>query len=672
MNIPGTPSSGPARERIDPPGVLGPSSRRRTLDRLRATTQDRPLDVLVIGGGVVGAGTALDATTRGLSTALVEATDYGWGTSSRSSKLVHGGLRYLEMLDFPLVHEALQERGRLIEVIAPHLVGAVPFLYPLTKAWERPYVGAGVALYDSLAAGRTGHLPVHRHLGRSAVAKLAPGLKPDAFLGAVRYHDAQVDDARLVIELVRTAAAHGAWCLSRTAVTAYLGTGAAGRDGVTGVEVTDRETGETFTVHARQVINATGVWTGRIPLRTPDGQDQELTEGMPHVTAAKGIHLVVRRECFVSDAGLILRTEKSVLFVIPWGRHWIIGTTDTPWEHGPDRPAATSEDIDYLLERVNTVLREPLARTDIMGVYAGLRPLVTPAAARQAGPDDGPSPEQDGAPDEGGGEGRTESGLDDERGEQPATATAKVSREHVVAHPLPGLTVVAGGKLTTYRVMAADAVDAAVRHAAAPGMGCLTGQERPGSADGVPESCTAELPLHGAQGWTPTRHRRRALAEEFGLSLDTVDALLHRYGAEAPEVMSLVAGDPELAQGLPGLDGHLAAEVVHAVAREGARTVQDVLARRIRAVFEADDSGEAAAPRVAELMAPLLGWDAERSAAEVRRFHRYAQAQRDTLDAVSDADAHRLLAVAAETSVRDVQRGGLPTELSSTIGRETT
>lgn len=659
---------------LEAPGSLSPASRRRALERLRATTQEHPLDVLVIGGGVVGAGAALDATTRGLSTALVEATDYGWGTSSRSSKLVHGGLRYLEMLDFPLVHEALQERGRLIEVIAPHLVGAVPFLYPLTKAWERPYVGAGVALYDSLAVGRTGHLPLHKHLGRGAVARIAPGLKPDAFLGAVRYFDAQVDDARLVIELVRTSASHGAWCASRAEVTAYLGTGAGGRDGVTGVEVRDRETGELITVYARQVINATGAWTGRIPLRGPHGDDAPLTEGMPHVTAAKGIHVVVRRERFASEAGLILRTEKSVLFVIPWGRHWIVGTTDTPWQYGPDRPAATSEDIDYLLERVNTVLRAPLRREDIVGVYAGLRPLVTPSQSTQKDrPDDGHAPSAAAAPTtEDEGEGESESGDAEDRGEQPATATAKVSREHVVAHPLPGLTVVAGGKLTTYRVMAADAVDGAVGHRTAPGMGVLTGQEQSGAESGVPESCTAELPLHGAQGWTPTRHRRRALAAEHGLGLDTVDALLHRYGSEAPEVMALAAADDALRAGLPGLDGYLGAEVVHAVSREGARTVQDVLARRIRAVFEADDSGEAAAPRVARLMAPLLGWDDEREAAEVRRFQRYSQAQRRTLDAVTDAQAHRLLVEAAETSVRDVQRGGLPTEASSTPRRETT
>ncbi|MGM7668657.1 glycerol-3-phosphate dehydrogenase/oxidase [Microbacterium sp. A93] len=616
---------------------LGPDSRDRALATLRATTPEHPLDVLVIGGGVVGAGTALDAATRGLSTALVEATDYAWGTSSRSSKLVHGGLRYLEMLDFPLVHEALRERGRLVEDIAPHLVRPVPFLYPLSKPWERPYVGAGIALYDGMAAGRTGHLPVHKHLGRAAVARVAPGLKPEIYLGAIRYYDAQVDDARLVIELVRTAAAHGAHCVSRGEATAYLGTGAGPEEGITGVEILDRETDQRITVHARRIINATGVWTGSIPVRHPDGTEHPVTAGMPRVTAAKGIHLVVPRDRFTSTAGLILRTEKSVLFVIPWGRHWIIGTTDTPWREAVDQPAATSADIDYVLEHANAVFTEPLTRADVVGVFAGLRPLVTPA------------------------------GEDEPLGdtEAPATAastasTAKVSREHVVATPLPGLTVVTGGKLTTYRTMAADAVDAAVGTAGAPGTGPLTGQDETGSGEGVPASCTAELPLLGAQGWTPSWNRRLLLARESGLQAATVESLLHRYGSVAPEVIALAMAEPELAEELPGLPGHLAAEAVHAVTHEGARSVQDVLARRIRAVFEADDAGAAAAETVARLVAPLIGWDAERASAEAERYRQWTLAQRATQDAATDAEAQGLLVEAARGSTRDLARGGLP------------
>ncbi|WMY77921.1 glycerol-3-phosphate dehydrogenase/oxidase [Citricoccus sp. I39-566] len=619
-------------------GALGPASRDHALAALAATTPEHPLDVLVIGGGVVGAGTALDTATRGLSTALVEATDYAWGTSSRSSKLVHGGLRYLEMLDFPLVHEALRERGRLVEDIAPHLVRPVPFLYPLSKPWERPYVGAGVALYDGMAAGRTGHLPVHKHLGRAAVARMAPGLKPEAYLGAIRYYDAQVDDARLVIELVRTAAAHGTHCASRAEVTAYLGAGSASEEGITGVEVLDRESGRRLTVHARRVINATGVWTGSIPLRHPNGTEEPVIAGMPRVTAAKGIHLVVPRDRFTSTSGLILRTEKSVLFVIPWGRHWIIGTTDTPWREAVDQPAATSGDIDYVLERANAVLTTPLTRADVIGVFAGLRPLVTPAGEDQPlGDTAAPS-------------------------EAPATspATAKVSREHVVATPLPGLTVVTGGKLTTYRTMAADAVDAAVGSAGARGTGPLTGQDETGSGEGVPASCTAELPLLGAQGWTPAWNRRLLLASESGLPAATVESLLHRYGSGAPEVIALAVAEPELAEELPGLPGHLAAEAVHAVTHEGARSVQDVLARRIRAVFEADDAGAAAAESVARRVAPLLGWDAERASAEAERYRQWTQAQRATQDAATDAEAQDLLLASSRGSVRDASRGGRP------------
>jgi glycerol-3-phosphate dehydrogenase len=632
-------------------GALGPRDRTDALAALRATTPERPLDMVVIGGGVVGAGAALDAATRGLSTALLESTDYGWGTSSRSSKLVHGGLRYLEMLDFPLVHEALRERGRLVEDIAPHLVRPVPFLYPLAKPWERPYVGAGVALYDGMAAGRIGHLPVHKHLGRAAMARIAPGLKPEAFLGAIRYYDAQVDDARLVVELVRTASAHGARCASRLEVTAYLGTGSAGPAarpgptggadlaGIHGVEVLDRETGERFAVHARRTITATGVWTGAIPVRHPDGREEPVASGMPNVTAAKGIHLVVPRDRFTSTSGLILRTEKSVLFVIPWGRHWIIGTTDTPWDEDVDQPAATSADIDYVLDHANAVLAEPLDRDDVVGVFAGLRPLVTPTGEDQP---IGDSPAQA-----------------SEGGSAPL-ATAKVSREHVVASPLPGLTVVAGGKLTTYRTMAADAVDTAVTTAGAPDTGSLTGQDETGSGDGVPASCTADLPLLGAQGWTPAWNRRFLLTAESGLPAPVVESLLHRYGSGAPEIIELAVSEPVLAEELPGLPLHLAAEAVHAVTHEGARSVQDVLARRIRAVFEADDAGAAAAGTVAQLVAPLLGWDADRASAEAERYRQWVRAQRATQDASSDAEAQGLLAEAARGSVRDVARGGLP------------
>src|SRR5882757_9337344 len=300
-------------------GRLGPAEREAACAALAA----RELDLLVVGGGVVGAGTALDAVTRGLDVGLVDVRDWGGGTSSRSSKLIHGGLRYLEMLDFGLVREALRERGLLLDRIAPHLVRPVPFLYPLRhRIWERGYAGAGVALYDAMAitSGTAHGLHHHRHLTRGQALREAPCLRKDALTGAIQYWDAQMDDARFTMTVVRTAVSFGALAANRAKVTGFLRQG----ERVTGARVTDLETGEEFEVRARQVINATGVWTD-------DTQGMADTRGQFHVRASKGIHLVVPRDRLPSNTGLILRTEKSVLFVIPWGRHWITGTTDTDW-----------------------------------------------------------------------------------------------------------------------------------------------------------------------------------------------------------------------------------------------------------------------------------------------------------------------------------------------------
>lgn len=350
--------------------------------------------MLVVGGGVTGAGIALDAQTRGLSTAIVEAQDWSSGTSSRSSKLVHGGLRYLQMLDFHLVREALTERDLLITRIAPHLVKPVSFLYPLeNRVWERAYVGAGVALYDTLAtvSGSKRAMPMHRHLTRKGMERLFPDLRHDAAIGAVRYWDASVDDARLVSTLVRTAVSYGAHAASRTQVL-DLQTTAGGA--VTGAVVQDLETGETIDVRARQVINATGVWTEQTEALAG-------TEGGLRVLASKGIHIVVPRSRIAGNTGLILQTEKSVLFIIPWSRYWVIGTTDTPWEQELTHPVATSADIDYVIDHANSVLSRPLTREDVIGTWAGLRPLLQP-------------------------------------GTKEGTSSAKVSREHTVASPRPG------------------------------------------------------------------------------------------------------------------------------------------------------------------------------------------------------------------------------------------
>ena len=556
--------------------ALSPAGRREAIARMA----ENELDILVVGGGVVGAGTALDAVTRGLTTAIIEARDWASGTSSRSSKLIHGGLRYLEMLDFGLVREALRERGLLLDRIAPHLVKPVPFLYPLQhRLWERGYAGAGVALYDAMAytSGTAHGLHHHRHLTRRQALREAPCLRKDALTGAIQYWDAQVDDARFTMTVVRTAASFGALAANRAKVTGFLRQG----ERVTGARVTDLETGEEFEVRAKQVINATGVWTD-------DTQAMADTRGQFHVRASKGIHLVVPRDRLPSSTGLILRTEKSVLFVIPWGRHWIIGTTDTDWTLAKDHPAASAQDIDYLLEHVNSVLNSPLTREDVEGVYAGLRPLLS--------------------------------------GEEESTS--KLSREHVVGHPVPGLVVVAGGKFTTYRVMAADAVDEAAR----------TMDAR------VPDSCTAELPLIGADGYRPLWNQRRALAATFGIHVARVEHLLNRYGACVHELLDMLRADPSLAAPLPGADDYLAVEAKYAVTHEGALHLEDVLTRRTRISIEAWDRGVAAAPEVADLMAGLLGWTDEAKKREIDRYLARVAAERESQTKPDDdsAEAARL------------------------------
>nr|WP_202543271.1 glycerol-3-phosphate dehydrogenase/oxidase [Streptomyces sp. SID8382] len=541
---------------------------------------DRELDVLVVGGGVVGAGTALDAATRGLETGLVESRDWASGTSSRSSKLIHGGLRYLEMLDFALVREALKERGLLLGRIAPHLVKPVPFLYPLQhRVWERFYAGSGVALYDamSLSSGHGRGLPGHRHLSRGRALLVAPCLKKDALVGALQYYDAQMDDARYVATLVRTAAKYGAQVTNRARVVGFLREG----ERVVGARVHDLEQGGEFEVRARQVVNATGVWTDETQALIGE-------RGQFHVRASKGIHLVVPKDRIHSTTGLILRTEKSVLFVIPWGRHWIIGTTDTDWDLDKAHPAASSADIDYLLEHVNEVLAVPLTRDDVEGVYAGLRPLL-------AGESD---------------------------------ATSKLSREHTVAHPVPGLVVVAGGKYTTYRVMAKDAVDEAVH-----------GLDRR-----VGPCVTEEIPLVGAVGYKALWNARERIGKQAGLHVARIEHLLNRYGSAAQEVLDLIADDPSLGKPLAGAEDYLRAEVSYAVSHEGARHLDDVLTRRTRISIETFDRGTRCAREVAGLMAPVLGWGDDQLDREVQHYEKRVEAERESQRQPDDltADAARL------------------------------
>ncbi|CAM3400941.1 glycerol-3-phosphate dehydrogenase/oxidase [Isoptericola cucumis] len=558
-------------------------------------TASSELDVLVIGGGVTGAGIALDAATRGLSTAIVEAQDWASGTSSRSSKLVHGGLRYLQMLDFHLVHEALTERDLLLKNIAPHLVKPVPFLYPLEhRIWERAYVGAGIALYDTLAALAPGRraMPLHRHLSRRQMKTKFPDLAHDAAIGAVQYWDASVDDARLVTTLVRTAASYGAHAASRTQV---VGLTKSATGAVNGAVVVDLETGREITVRARHVINATGVWTEDTEALAGD-------EGGLRVLASKGIHIVVPRERIKGTVGLILQTEKSVLFVIPWSRYWIVGTTDTPWEQDLTHPVATSADIDYVLDHANAVLAHPLSRDDVVGTYAGLRPLLQP-------------------------------------GTKEGTSSAKVSREHTVASPAPGLTVIAGGKLTTYRVMAKDAVDFAIgqRAAALP-------------------SITDQIPLLGAVGLTAARRQARAWAQRFGWTPPMVDHLLHRYGSSLRDLVELCEQDPSLARPLEHAPAYLRAEIHFGVSHEGALHLEDLLLHRTRLVYEVSDRGRAALPEIADVVAPLLGWDDATRQAEIDAYVARADAEDDaelqTDDATAEAARQRAADVAAMQPLR--------------------
>ena len=553
---------------------LGPEERAAAIEALKT----KELDILVVGGGIVGAGSALDAATRGLRVGMVEARDWASGTSSRSSKLVHGGIRYLEQLDFRLVRESLIERGLLLQRIAPHLVKPVRFLYPLTKpVYERLYIGAGMLLYDLLSytGGRPPGVPHHRHLTKRQLLRASPSLAHDAFRGGLAYYDAQVDDARYVANLARTASFYGAHVASRVQVEGFIKVG----ERVVGVRAHDRETGEHFEIRARQVVNATGVWTD-------DTQAMVGERGQFKVRASKGVHLVVPRDRFQSKLGLLLRTEKSVLFVIPWGRHWLIGTTDTDWNLDKAHPAATAADIDYLLAHVNKVLAVPLTRDDVEGVFAGLRPLLA--------------------------------GESDE--------TSKLSREHIVAHSVPGLVVVAGGKWTTYRVMAKDAIDEAVA--------ALDGK--------VSESITQDIALLGAEGYQAAWNKRSKLARAFGVHKVRIEHLLNRYGVMTDELLDLIRERPELQEPLPGADDYLGAEVVYAASHEGALHLDDVLARRTRISIEAWDRGVSAAPVAARLMAETLGWDAAQTERELALYLRRVAAERASQQEPDDESADRV------------------------------
>jgi len=560
--------------------------RAKSIERLVASVEPgQELDVLVVGGGITGAGIALDASSRGLSTAIVEAQDWGSGTSSRSSKLVHGGLRYLQMLDFKLVSEALTERDLLLTEIAPHLVRPVPFLYPLRhRVWERAFIGAGIALYDGLASLRRGRraLPWHRHMSRKQVAEVFPALASDAVVGAIQYWDANVDDARYVVTVMRTAVENGAHAVSRTQVVELTKND---EGAVNGAILQDLETGQTFPVRARRVISATGVWT-------EESQALAGESGGLKVLASKGIHIVVPREKITGEVGLILQTKTSVLFVIPWSRYWVIGTTDTPWTEDLATPTANARDIEYVINEANSVLETPLSREDVVGTWAGLRPLLQP-------------------------------------GTMQGTESAKVSREHTVASVVPGLTVIAGGKFTTYRVMAKDAVDFALGADAA---------HRP--------SVTKTIPLAGA-GPSVVAELQSEI-DGFGWDGAMVDHLIHRYGANIRDIVEICRADAGLAQPLDGAPAYLRAEIVYAITHEGAMHLDDIMDRRTRMVYEYANEAEAALPEVAQIAAAQLGWSEQRQASEVAAYHSVSAAAAAASRQPDDASASRARAEASE------------------------
>jgi glycerol-3-phosphate dehydrogenase len=558
---------------------LGPQERKSAWQRL-STEQ---FDVVVVGGGVVGAGCALDAATRGLKVALVEARDYASGTSSRSSKMFHGGLRYLEQLEFGLVREALHERELSLRTLAPHLVKPLPFLYPLTKRWwERPYVAAGIFLYDQLGGAKS--VPAQKHLTRAGALRLCPGLRRSSLIGGIRYYDTVVDDARHTMTVARTAAHYGAVVRSSTQVVSMLREG----DRVVGVRVRDSEDGAVGDVRGHVVVNATGVWTDEI-------QALSKQRGRFKVRASKGVHVVVPRDRIVSDVAIILRTEKSVMFVIPWSSHWIIGTTDTDWNLDLAHPAATKADIDYILGTVNTVLANPLTHADIDGVYAGLRPLLAGENAD----------------------------------------TSKLSREHAVAVPAPGLVAIAGGKYTTYRVMAADAIDAAAQYVPAR----------------VAPSITEKVQLLGADGYFALINQSEHVGELQGLHPYRVRHLLDRYGSLISEVLAMATERRDLLEPITAAPLYLKVEAAYAAAAEGALHLEDILARRMRISIEYPHRGVDCAREVAEVVGPILGWSDADIDREVQIYTARVDAEVLSQARPDDASADALRASAPEARV---------------------
>jgi glycerol-3-phosphate dehydrogenase len=549
--------AGPAHRR-DQLSRRSPFSRSANLERLAAG----PFDVLVIGGGVTGAAVALDAASRGLTTALVEKSDFASGTSSKSSKLIHGGIRYLQQREFRLVYENLAERQHLLEN-APHLVSPLPFLIPLfgqsgvvSKAVARSYSSA-LWLYDLTGGIRIGKR--HQRVNREEALGHFPKLDTDRLVAGFLYYDAWADDARLTLTVLRTAVdGYGATAANYTEVVGLL------RDGdgaVTGATVRDREDPDApaFEIRARAVVNATGVWTDEVLAL----DDADATSSL---RPAKGVHVTVPASRFPADvAGVIpVRQDHRSIFVVPWPESGFVylGTTDTDYEGDLNDPRCTGADVDYLLDAANRVSSAGLTRADVTGVWAGLRPLLKPASGRRI-----------------------------------SKRTADLSRRHKVWRAGDGVVTITGGKLTTQRKMAEDTVDLVVKGLGESSRRCIT----------------RHLALEGSPSLEPT-------AAGGAGNPDPSAHLQRRYGNRAGAVLALAASRSDLLE--PIIDGlpYLGAEVLYAAREEMAVHLGDVLARRTRAAIQDARAATGAAAAVALIMAGELGWPDERTDAEVSGF----------------------------------------------------
>jgi glycerol-3-phosphate dehydrogenase len=516
-------------------------TRTESLDRLRDA---EPWDVLVIGGGATGLGTAVDAAARGYRTVLLEAGDFARGTSSRSTKLIHGGVRYLAQGNIPLVREALHERGLLLQN-APHLVRAREFVVPAYHYWQLPFYGTGLWLYDRLA-GRLSLGP-SRWIKRSEVVSRLPTIRSSSLRGGILYTDGQFDDARLAIALARTLVDLGGLALNYVAVTGLIKE--SGR--ISGALAREEETGESFRLSARAVVNATGVFADTLRQLDEPG-------ALPMIAPSQGAHIVLDQTFLPGETAVMIpkTADGRVLFAIPWMGKVLVGTTDTSMATLPVEPRPLDLEVDFLLDHASKYLERFPSRTDIKSQFAGLRPLIRPAGAA-------------------------------------ATATAQLSREHAVVVSHSGLVTVTGGKWTTYRPMARDAVDHAARVGRLPSRPCAT----------------ADLRIHG---WMP--------------GLLPHETHLDEYGADLAALKELISDHPNGADRLHPALPYLVAEVQWAARHEAARTVEDVLARRTRCLFIDARASVQAAPRVAELMAVELGRDGAWVAEQVERYSRLAQA----------------------------------------------